>query len=76
MAGLNIGDEVKKLVEVQVKSLIVSKGDEAIHEGLDLIKKAIKGDVDDTIINLLEPKLAEALKAYALLLADKISPLV
>lgn len=71
-------EELKKKllaeIEIGVEALITAKCDEAVHAGLEALKKAIPGMIDDAILGAAEASIKEAIKAALLAQAEKISP--
>lgn len=65
-------EQLKADAKTLVKNQIAVGCDAALDEAFAKLKAAIPGSIDDSIIEMVAPKLKELAKAELLALADKI----
>lgn len=66
-------EDVKALVETEVKALLNQYSDQVVASVLKQIEEAIPGSIDDAIIGASAPEIEKFIKEQLLALADKIS---
>lgn len=71
--NMNLGDQIKAVVEAQVKAVVEKECDKVVDALLQKIIDLREGGIEDAVVLAMKPKLQPLVKAELLKLADKIS---